>query len=413
MRLVKLLAVNIVVIFIIYSGVAAVFYLLRSDLELSGSMSGNKYNSNTIRATYPNYAGFDKETAMAIFEEYRAPKTSYRPFIGYRRNEFKGEVVNIDSEFGFRLSHNHTLNESIWFFGGSTMWGTGATDMTTIPSFFSKLTDEDVLNLGESGFTSFQELIQLQIMLANGHLPRRVIFYDGFNDGYFGCQSDEPVPTHSYRSRFKKIIDEHADLEKSASMNVKVVLQNAKLSDILRIKWGGIGVAVYQFYYSPVAYLMPKSKVGGKERYSNDRPYSEFRANESYLQCQNYEVAQRAAKVMIRAWLNAYVLLAKYGVPVTFILQPTAVYRPSEYELDYLINLRKQDIANEEKSFDGFYNAVRNEWERECSKYAACDTFIDMSDLFFGINEPVFIDTCHVGPAGNKMVAKAIVEKVF
>ena len=68
------------------------------------------------------------------------------------------------------------------------MWGTGSDDNRTIPSYFARLNNVDVLNLVESSFHSFQELIQLQILLNQNFRPKSVIFYDGFNDGYYYCQ---------------------------------------------------------------------------------------------------------------------------------------------------------------------------------------------------------------------------------
>ena len=150
--------------------------------------SDQPYNSNTIRATYPNYSREPRNDAITLFKDYAAPTSSYRSFVGYRRDEYDGDSVSIGAD-GIRKSINHNFENSVWFFGGSTMWGTGADDARTIPSYFAEETGEAVLNLGESGYNSIQELIQLQIMLLEGHKPREVVFYDGVNDGYRFCQN--------------------------------------------------------------------------------------------------------------------------------------------------------------------------------------------------------------------------------
>ena len=86
--------------------------------------------------------------------------------------------------------------------------GTGADDARTIPSYLPR-NGERVLNLGESGYNSIQELIQLQIMLLEGHKPKEVIFYDGVNDGYRFCQNSKDQISHSYTSRFTTKLKEY------------------------------------------------------------------------------------------------------------------------------------------------------------------------------------------------------------
>ena len=157
---------------ILYSFTCAGFYFAIYSYEKSADMA---YDSNTIRATYPNYASEDHDWALSIFEDYAAPKTSYRSFIAYRRQAYDGEAVII-GEDQFRKSVNHSKQGSVWFLGGSTMWGTGADDSRTIPSFFAKASGEKVLNLGETAFTSLQELIQLQILLSQDSHPKKLFF---------------------------------------------------------------------------------------------------------------------------------------------------------------------------------------------------------------------------------------------
>ena len=71
-------------------------------------------------------------------------------------------------------------------FGGSTMWGAGARDDYTIPSFLSKMLTQAfpgrirVVNYGRSGFVSTQERILLFQALQHGCRPQIAIFYPGF-----------------------------------------------------------------------------------------------------------------------------------------------------------------------------------------------------------------------------------------
>lgn len=85
---------------------------------------------------------------------------------------------------------------NVWLFGGSSMWGSGARDDSTIPSSLSKLLAESfpgvfkVTNMGETGYVSTQEVITLLKEIQRGEAPHVVIFYDGFNDTFAVLQSE-------------------------------------------------------------------------------------------------------------------------------------------------------------------------------------------------------------------------------
>lgn len=73
------------------------------------------------------------------------------------------------------------------------MWGSGARDSFTIPSLLSQILSEHgisihVVNYGESGFVSTQEVIALMLQLKKGNIPDVVMFYDGVNDTFSAFQ---------------------------------------------------------------------------------------------------------------------------------------------------------------------------------------------------------------------------------
>src|SRR5579883_1614090 len=74
----------------------------------------------------------------------------------------------------------------IFMFGGSTMWGEGSRDAYTIPSWLQRMLDAgnyraQVINYGQDGYVSSQEMILLFEQLQRGNIPGLVVFYDGFN----------------------------------------------------------------------------------------------------------------------------------------------------------------------------------------------------------------------------------------
>ena len=87
--------------------------------------------------------------------------TIYRSFIGWRREKVNFKYTKILGPYNARKSKGESINNSVWFFGGSTMWGTGSSDNHTIPSHFNSLTNIPVYNFGETGWNSRQSLNQL------------------------------------------------------------------------------------------------------------------------------------------------------------------------------------------------------------------------------------------------------------
>lgn len=389
--------------------VAFLFYKLNENKK--DIIQKSKYNKSNIRATYPVYSNMDKNKALKIFAEYHSAKTSYKPFIAYRREGYNGVVTNIDSNLGIRTSTNHSLNDSVWFLGGSTMWGTGTPDDMTIPSYFAKFTKEKVLNLGESGYSSFQELINLQLMLLKGYKPNRVIFYDGQNDGYRYCQKNEPVPSHAYYSRYLEMINSYKSVKRKAMSNIKQkenIIKEIDIFQYINIKSGNYFSKVYGFLNSPFIFFNEKNNIRQNKSLAIGKPIKDFKKKNDYLTCTNEKNAKTAAEATVFSWLSAYQLLSKNNIKVNFILQPTAVYLPERYNLDYMINTMKQRIVDEADNYAVYYNAVRNEWKKQCGAYNACETFIDLSEIFFDNKEALFIDNCHLGPKGNKIVAQKL-----
>jgi len=79
-------------------------------------------------------------------------------------------------------------------FGGSTLWGTGSRDRDTIPSIVQQELDgrgieANVLNFGEAGYVSTQNVIALLEELKRRPKPDLVVFYDGVNDVFSALQA--------------------------------------------------------------------------------------------------------------------------------------------------------------------------------------------------------------------------------
>ena len=135
-------------------------------------------------ATEPWYHEFAAEEAATL-------RMRWTPYTHWHRRPFAGRWVNVDSA-GFRVVpqpvSDSAARRQVWFFGGSTMWGTGQRDSATIPAVVARVLDSmglqgvSVRNLGETGYVSTQGLVRLLLELRDGHRPDVVVFYDGIND---------------------------------------------------------------------------------------------------------------------------------------------------------------------------------------------------------------------------------------
>lgn len=173
-------------IFVIEIGLQAingVAYLLRK-----------KQIDNPLLVYYPN-----KEMANQIWKETweAINNRDYTQFVEWAGKTYHGSYVNEDQQSG-RKTWNPAAPagqgwEKIFFLGGSAAWGLGVRDDFTIPSYLSKILNQQgprfqVINYGVPGYTFMQGLIHLVLMLKEGQTPRYVIFYDGFNEVYAAHQ---------------------------------------------------------------------------------------------------------------------------------------------------------------------------------------------------------------------------------
>ena len=113
---------------------------------------------------YANQAWSDQ-----YWQEFGEINRSYQPHTIWRRSEYKGSYINVNKD-GLRatpLSDCDSAQKTVFMFGGSAMWGEGAPDTQTIPSYLlqeikQKLGNSAcVINFAESAWTSTQSLIAL------------------------------------------------------------------------------------------------------------------------------------------------------------------------------------------------------------------------------------------------------------
>lgn len=418
----KIILVNVLVLFVLVVigslALRSYFYWVDYNDTEKLDLSIKDFNTNTIRATYPVYDDMDLESAIKVFKDYAGPISTYYPFLGWRRNSYVGETVNIDKILRTRISINHKIDDSIWFFGGSTMWGTGSDDNNTIPSHFASLTGENVLNLGESSFLSFQEYIQLSMLLAKGLKPKKVIFYDGVNDSYYCNTNNTQFPTHSRVGKWTSYISGYPRIKAKYKKLLKKQKSN-ELTDSIRNNIRNLYVyvtspydEVYQQFFSKK--VIGNTRVSKNNKFNTDTKMSMYIQKNKYKNCDvSKDKLKKASSTTVNTWLMVHDLLSAIGVEFKVFLQPTSQISRNSLNLDYLIDKKKQLIADEEKSYKAQYEAVKKEWYLKCGSHKACDSFHDISGVFNNLNENIYIDAVHVGPRGNEIVAKAMQKTIM
>jgi len=350
--------------------VPAISFSFYKSIKLSRQQQQQPHHNLNINPAYPTEA--DRELAREMSLD-KGSGTEYISFLGWKNNPFVGKHTNVQPPYNTRLSFGQNIDSSHWFFGGSTMFGTGASDFETIPSYYSKITGIPVFNFGQSGWVSRQSLNQLLNLLAEGEKPDSVIFYSGVNDVLVGCRSEyNQLPVHQQQQRIS------SSLKINASSVIAARLKKAK-----------------DFLIAPYVAILGKFGV-------KSEPAEVFGG----MVCsEEPERAQKVADHLVANWYAAYLLSKSVGADFTAILQPV-VFQSAEIKTDYL----GQEHNYLQAEYDVTYPLILQEADRYCAINSDfCGSVIDATG-WLDKSEPVYIDFCHITGRGNKTVASELAD---
>jgi len=140
------------------------------------------------------YSDMNMSDISLLLEETWNRPWQYEPWVGFKERPRSGKFVNVSHE-GFRHSYRKNLKLdnkgiSIYVFGGSTTFGYGLDDASTIPSHLQRYLNAlypekmiNVYNFGRAYYYTTQELDLLHHLLKQNHVPIIAVFIDGLNDG--------------------------------------------------------------------------------------------------------------------------------------------------------------------------------------------------------------------------------------
>ena len=321
------------------------------------------------QAYLPNYN--EEDWPKIHFREFNEITTTYFDYYLHRRDDYDGKTITIKD--GIRSSfESEQLNNDVgefWFFGGSTIWGTGSRDSGTIPSMFAKINSAKVINYGESGYIARQSLALLSnqyINNSNKTLKKTIVFYDGVNDINYRCMSS---------------------INGVETTNEKI-LQNI-LSNAINEKW------TFKRVFSQLQDLL--------QSIFRQIPSINFTQNLDYVCASDNEKARYVASSLVNIWSQAQAIAYANGDKFLAVLQPVAFI--GDPKLDH-INLDSPLHNNLKREFNAVYPFIEKiAMEKEIN-------FISLTSEF-DKDEYFYIDHCHVSENGNYSIAKEITKYVF
>jgi lysophospholipase L1-like esterase len=313
--------------------------------------------------TRKNVSAYNGQAWVAeYFTEFAESNVrTYQPFIGWLRKNYAGRYINIHN--GQRQTYHPVLMPAqplrIYAFGGSTMWGTGARDEYSIPSYLAKLAEHEgialeVKNFGESAFVNWQGVIRLADLCANGDIPDLVVFYEGANDVVAKLQTPSLKRVHQNFSQWQQWIEHHNSIHNW--------LQN------------------YSLLYRTAHGLGRRRHI---QQQKNNIPAP--------------EVAERLAHEVVTTYSEnaAFVrrLAETYGFQVWFFWQPV-VYT-------------KKHPTEEERTYQktGFGELITTVYHAATAQVPRYDFAVDLSTSFDNQDRTIYIDWAHVTEEGNAIVA--------
>ena len=280
------------------------------------------------------------------------------------------EYVNINS-FGFRgaeISKEKPENVyRIIMLGGSTLFGYGASsDETTIPGFLQKkfeTTDSDfkveVINAGSSGAYSKTETLYVKHKLLDFD-PDLIIVYDGWND------SRIPYTSHiGERGLAGQLYDSVNHLQ-----------------------------SIFPYYKTPIVI-----REIGRDLISAEEDTIATRID-----------ANLDKKVILwkERWNESCLLAQKNDIKTLITIQP-------------MLGTGDRIVTKSEKSTSGL---LQNDFMQlplyQLQKFVDvlpeltnCTNTADLTHVFDGHNEPIFLDLGHVGEQGSMLISEKIYELVL
>ncbi len=326
--------------------------------------------------------------ASYVQEHEQLGNPRWKSYVYWRRPPYSGKYINTDSD-GIRKTYNPPAPEGassrlkIFMFGGSTMFGSGEKDDSTIPSIFAREARREginceVVNYGQEAYVSTQEVIELMLRLQKGDIPDVVIFYDGVNDTFGPFQLGVAGLPHNEFNREKEfnLLEKRSLVILSAQSAIKHFYTVRFLNGALK----KLGLHHETTQLIPLEY----------EKQTSDKAALARAAVETYLS--NIRLIHALSKA--------------YGFKCLFYWQPTIYQKKqlTEYER------KAMEVENKYTGIQEFYMNTYTYMQQRTAGMKTEIAFHDISSIFSNVHEPIYIDLWHLGERGNSLIARRMLE---
>lgn len=346
-------------------------FLILKNFEKENKFDMKKFISKK-NSSFKSIPDFEKVKAQLIGKSCKKiifydPK-SQLPYYSEQNHKCEGETV----ENGLRKTHyqNKNSQKNIYILGGSTIWGTGASDEFTIPSIIQKKinfsnnikTIYNVYNYGFSTLVSHQQLKLLKkINLKKNDI---VIFYDGNNDIWQANINRNP----------------HGTMIGYNNKNKVSILKN-KLKFFLNNN---------SYFYQFV------QKIRGKKNLKCTKLIiDKNKINENF-------------NIYAKAILKAKIHTETSDAEFYHFFQPTLFTRSNKTDFEkYMISTMPSNIMPC-NSKDGLFEISIQQYLKNYNKFKYQIDGTNLSDIFDKYKDDFYIDLTHLNALGNKIVANKI-----
>ncbi len=334
-----------------------------------------------VRTQLPYYA--NQAWSEQYWQEFGSIERSYQPHTIWRRSEFNGTHIKVN-ENGLRATPHSdcaSATKTVFMFGGSAMWGEGAPDTRTIPSYLLQEIERKtggsacVINFAESAWTSTQSLIALIAEIQKEHIPDLVIFYDGVNDANVVFTSGKRF-THANLSEFATRLDGTA-----LPLHTRI-MRNSQVSRLL------------------YTYFQDQKQDSGQPALVFDKEATTLNEYITTTYVQNYQIVDALAD--------------QYGFAYAFFWQPVIGYgekvlTPDENTM--LHNAKAIRVKLNEETYDRMH-FIHSVYDTIAPVLAPLEHVYNLSHLFDDQKKSVYIDFVHVTPVANQIVAVEMFDRL-
>jgi lysophospholipase L1-like esterase len=320
--------------------------------------------------------------------------------------EFHGNYFNVDVLKPTGLPYRRTINKvgdaqsvrTVLVLGGSTIYNSEVPDEYTVASQLSRILNEDgngsfyCLNAGVTSANTTQELERLEKELQMGLRPDIVISYSGINDSlqgvYFGnpdgvmfSHETKPAVLQPEPNRFKSFVKEFMPAwAYEAGKHVKSFLVPNRIYQALALR-----TRYYKLRETPL-HMRDERAI--------------------------HNLAEKTAILFEKNIARMHTLSNKYGFNFLVFLQPH-MYSGTDYRESHDVELARQFDAIRYPKIEIAFAAAYHDLAKSVDRLRARGINAhNMSTLFNGKNENIFLDSHHVNSSGNTGIARAIHETI-